>query len=134
MNDIADHGVRFGRIAPMLPVSDMTKAEAFYAEILGFTKVFENGTPVGFMILKRDAAELHLSLQPQHKAADFNVAHLLVDDAEALFLRCKAAGLRIIKGLKDKDYGLRAFVFEDPDGNRIDVGQIIERTTLQVDR
>jgi catechol 2,3-dioxygenase-like lactoylglutathione lyase family enzyme len=71
-------------------------------------------------------------LQPQHKAADFNVAHLLVDDAEALFLRCKAAGLRIIKGLKDKDYGLRAFVFEDPDGNRIDVGQIIERTTLQV--
>ena len=50
-----------------------------------------------------------------------------VDDAEALFRRCQAAGLRIIKGLKDKDYGLRAFVFEDPDGNRIDVGQIIER-------
>ena len=34
-------------------------------------------------------------------------------------------GLRIIKGLQDKDYGLRAFVFEDPDGNRIDVGQAI---------
>ena len=30
--------------------------------------------------------------------------------------------LRIIKGLADKDYGLRAFVFEDLDGNRIDVG------------
>ena len=28
-----------------------------------------------------------------------------------------------IKGLRDKDYGLRAFVFEDPDGNRIDVGE-----------
>lgn len=127
MSDIADHGVRFGRIAAMLPVSDMAKAHSFYADILGFTKVFENGNPVGFMILKRDAAELHLTLQPQHKAADFNVAHLLVDDAEALFRRCQAAGLRIIKGLKDKDYGLRAFVFEDPDGNRIDVGQIIER-------
>jgi hypothetical protein len=24
-----------------------------------------------------------------------------------------------------QDYGLRAFVFEDPDGNRIDVGQVI---------
>jgi hypothetical protein len=33
--------------------------------------------------------------------------------------------MRIIKGLQDKDYGLRAFVFEDPDGNRIDVGQKI---------
>ena len=101
MADIADHGVRFGRIAAMLPVTDIDKAHAFYADILGFTKVFENGSPVGFMILKRDAAELHLTLQPQHKAADFNVAHLLVDDAEALFLRCKTAGLRIIKGLQD---------------------------------
>jgi hypothetical protein len=33
--------------------------------------------------------------------------------------------LRIIKGFKDKDYGLRAFVFEGLDGNRIDVGQPI---------
>lgn len=129
MSDIADHGVRFGRIAAMLPVSDMAWACAFYVDVLGFKKVFENGNPVGFMILKRDDGELHLTLQPQHKAADFNVAHLLVDDADALFHRCQQAGLRIIKRLKDKDYGLRAFVFEDPDGNRIDVGQIIERTT-----
>ncbi|MET0437741.1 MAG: VOC family protein [Devosia sp.] len=112
----------------MLPVSDMTRACAFYEDVLGFKKVFENGNPVGFMILKRDDGELHLTLQPQHEAADFNVAHLLVDDAEALFRRCQQAGLRIVKGLKDKDYGLRAFVFEDPDGNRIDVGQIIGRS------
>jgi len=103
----------------------MTRACAFYEDVLGFKKVFENGNPVGFMILKRDDGELHLTLQPQHEAADFNVAHLLVDDAGALFLRCQQAGLRIVKGLKDKDYGLRAFVFEDPDGNRLDVGQII---------
>jgi hypothetical protein len=41
--------------------------------------------------------------------------------------RCKAHGLRIIKGLKDQEYGLRAFVFEDPDGNRIDVGAPLRR-------
>jgi hypothetical protein len=32
---------------------------AFYTNVLGFTKVFENGDPVGFMILKRNDAELH---------------------------------------------------------------------------
>jgi len=32
---------------------------------------------------------------------------------------------KIIKGIQDKDYGLRAFVFADPDGNRIDVGQAL---------
>lgn len=125
MDKSADHGVRFGRIAAMLPVKDISKAYDFYSKVLGFNKTFENGSPVGFMILKRDAAELHLTLQPRHKAADFNVAHLMVDDVDTLHDICQKAGLRIIKSLKDKDYGLRAFVFEDPDGNRIDVGQPI---------
>lgn len=125
MDDIADHGVRFGRIAATLPVKDMSKAHDFYTRVLGFTKIFENGDPAGFMILKRDQGELHLTLQANHKAADFNVAHLMVDDVDALHAVCKQHGLRIVKGLRDKDYGLRAFVFEDPDGNRIDVGQAI---------
>lgn len=125
MSDDTDHGIRFGRIAAMLPVRDMDRAHAFYTTVLGFRKTFQNGDPVGFMILKRDGAELHLTLQPQHKAAPFNVAHLMVEDADALHRICQAHGLRIIKGLRDQDYGLRAFVFEDPDGNRIDVGQPI---------
>ncbi len=125
MNDIADLGVRFGRIAAMLPVKDMAKACDFYVGVLGFRKVFENGSPVGFMILKREDGELHLTLQPQHKAANFNIAHIMVNDVDAMHEACKRYGLRIIKSLQDKDYGLRAFVFADPDGNRIDVGQPI---------
>jgi catechol 2,3-dioxygenase-like lactoylglutathione lyase family enzyme len=120
-----DHGIRFGRIAAMLPVKDIERAFDFYSKVLGFTKVFENGTPVGFMILKRDQAELHLTLQPNHQAASFNVAHLMVHDVDALHAICQRHGLRIVKSLQNKDYGLRAFVFEDPDGNRIDVGQPI---------
>lgn len=125
MSDDTDHGIRFGRIAAMLPVRDMDRAHAFYTTVMGFRKTFQNGDPVGFMILKRDAAELHLTLQPGHKAAPFNVAHLMVDDVDALYRICRDHGLRIIKGLRDQEYGLRAFVFEDPDGNRIDVGQPI---------
>ncbi|MGD0118468.1 MAG: VOC family protein [Candidatus Binatus sp.] len=125
MSDEPGHAIRFGRIAAMLPVKDMERACEFYTKVLGFTKVFENGTPVGFMILKKDQAELHLTLQPNHKAAPFNVAHMIVHDVDALHAICERHGLRIIKSLQDKDYGLRAFVFEDPDGNRIDVGQPI---------
>lgn len=125
MNEIADHGVRFGRIAATLPVTDMSRALGFYVGVLRFTKVFENGSPVGFAILKRDAAELHLTLQPNHKASNFNVAHLIVEDVDTFHSRCKDNGARIIKSLQNKDYGLRAFVFEDLDGNRIDVGQFI---------
>ncbi|WNJ90708.1 glyoxalase superfamily protein [Bosea sp. 685] len=127
MTDKASTGLRFGRIAAMLPVKDMARAHDFYAGTLGFSKTFENGDPVGFMILKRDGAELHLTLQPDHKAAPFNVAHMMVEDIDTLDAIIRGQGLRILKGLRDKDYGLRAFVFEDPDGNRIDVGEPLRR-------
>ena len=67
-----------------LPVRDMDCALHFCTEVLGFTKTFENGGPVGFAILKRDAAELHLTLARDSLATARNVAHLVVSDARAL--------------------------------------------------
>lgn len=121
------HQVRFGRIAAVLPVKNINISKAFYINGLNFKNIFENGDPVGFVILRRDDAELHLTLQPQYKAPSFPVAHLLVDDADALYRQCEDVRARIIKGVQDKDYGIRAFVFADPDGNRIDVGQILKQ-------
>jgi len=114
-----------GRIAATLPVTDIDRAVTLFHDIFGLGKMFENGEPTGFVILKMDAAELHLTLQPGHKGVAWNVAHVMVSDAEEAHARCLAHGLRIIKRLQDKEYGLKAFVFADPDGNRIDVGQTI---------
>lgn len=113
----------FGRAAPTIPVSGIEEALSFYRDVLGMTVAFTNGKPVGFAIVKRDAAELHLTLVREHRGAVWNVAHLLVSDATELFERCVASGARIVKGLRDHDFGLRAFVVADPDGNRLDIGQ-----------
>lgn len=115
-------GNRFGRMAPGFGVTDMARSVAFYRDVLGFAVTFQNGDPVQFTLLERDQAELHLLLAPDHHGPAFNVAHLIVADVEALHARCVAAGAPIIKALADKDYGMRAFVFADPDGNCIDVG------------
>lgn len=115
--------ITFGRLAASAFTRDIQAAHAFYRDVLGFSKTFENGDPVGFMILEKDGAELHLSLVKDHKPSTNNIAHLMVDNVDALHARLVAAGARIIKSLQDKDYGLRAFVFADLDGNRIDVGQ-----------
>ena len=125
MTDKSIENIRFGRMAPCIPVRDVQVACAFYAKVLGFRKVFENGNPVGFMVLKKDDAELHISLKRDHQATTINVAHVFVDDVASLYAVCQEAGVRIIKSLADKDYGQRAFVFTDPDGNRIDVGERI---------
>jgi len=121
------HAIRFGRAAPTVRVRDIAIARRFYEDILGFRAVFENGDPVGFIVLAKDAAEIHLSRAPDHRASTTNVLHLMVNDASALHAALAAAGVRIVKRLADKDYGQRAFVFADPDGNRIDVGERINR-------
>jgi len=117
--------LRLGRIAATLGVSDIERSCALYQAVFGFEKIFENGSPTGFVILRKDDAELHLSLQKTYRPPAFNQAHMLVSDADAALRACEAHGLRIIRRMEDKDYGLRTFVFADPDGNRIDVGQVI---------
>ena len=115
--------VVFGRVAPTICVRNIERALIFYCETLGFTDVFRNGDPVGFVILERDRAEIHLTLHPNHRAGTSNVAHLMVSDASALYDQLVARDVRIVKGIRDADYKMRTFVFADPDGNRIDVGQ-----------
>ena len=123
MADNPGPGVTFGRIAAAVPVRDISQALGFYQGILGMSVTFTNGDPVGFVILRRDAAELHLTLVKGHRACRHNVAHLMVADATALHEHLVSNGVRIVKGLRDAGYGLRGFVMADPDGNRIDVGQ-----------
>lgn len=120
--------ITFGRAAPCLCVRDIHAAHDFYAHVLGFTKVFENGDPTGFMVLKKDHSEIHLSQKIDHKPSTTNVLHIFVSDALALYTLCEKAGVRIIKRLADKDYGQRAFVFADLDGNRIDIGESLSQS------
>ena len=115
--------VRFGRMAASIGVTDMARAVEFYQDLLGFAVVWQNGDPVQFTILERDAAELHLLLATGWRGPEFNVAHLNVTGVDALHAHCVAHAVPIIKTIADKDYGMRAFVLADPDGNRIDIGE-----------
>ncbi|GHP17351.1 VOC family protein [Rhodococcus fascians] len=118
--------VGFGRIAATIPVTDIQHSIEFYRDVLGMTVTFTNGSPPGFVIIRRDAAELHLTLVSGHRAGTYNVAHLMVEDAVGLYEHLVEHQVRIVKRLRDADYGLRGFVFCDPDGNRIDVGQPLQ--------
>jgi hypothetical protein len=57
---------------------DLARALAFYVGVLGMEGTFENGDPAGFVILRRDAVELHLTVAKDHHGSTCNVAHLIV--------------------------------------------------------
>jgi uncharacterized glyoxalase superfamily protein PhnB len=43
--------------------------------------------------------------------------YIVCDDPDAIFARATAAGARVVRGLRDEDYGSRGFTVADPDGN-----------------
>jgi len=114
---------RLGRAAPVIPVADMVVSLAFYRQGFGLEVTFENGDPVTYAVLKKDAAEVHLSACSDPSPRSQNVMHLLVTDADAAAASCVAAGGELVEEVRDAPWGMRTFVVRDPDGHRIDVGQ-----------
>lgn len=43
--------------------------------------------------------------------------YVAVDNADAAYVRAKAAGAEIVEELTDRDYGSREFICRDPEGN-----------------
>lgn len=109
-----------GRLAPVVHVTDVDAAIDTYTAAFGFSVRFRQGA--AYAVLERGATQLHLA-HTRAARAPCNVAHQIVTDAQAAHDACRAAGLTIVEVLRDAPWGMRTFVAEDADGNRIDVGQ-----------
>lgn len=117
--------------APVLLVSDVTKAAEYYRDKVGFEINGMWGTPPSFCILERDGYCLMLSctddneaIRPHHKLVDkmWNV-YFWVNDADAMFEELKSLGATIDYELCDQPYGCREFGISDVDGYDIGFGQ-----------
>jgi len=111
-------------IAPLFFVADVTKAAAYYRDVLGFA--FERiwGDPPRFCMPHRDWLTVMLSevddktrIRPNGSDGCSWDAYVWVHDADALFAAFKAAGALIVHGPVDRDYyGNREFAVRDLDG------------------
>lgn len=112
--------VRVTRIVPDLPVSDVARASAFYADLLDLevgmdqawvgTVVAPHAPSVQLTVLAGDATG---PLDP--------VISIGVDDVDAVYARAVAAGVEIVQPSTDERWGVRRFFFRDPDGNVVNV-------------
>ncbi|MEO0623103.1 MAG: glyoxalase superfamily protein [Pseudomonadota bacterium] len=116
---------------PVLRVADYPRARAFYVEKLGFRVTEEGGEPPRFGILWNGKAELFLNAwdgADPAREVGWRV-YLHVSDAEDTATALRIAGIEIKRGPEDAPYGLREVEIDDPDGNRLCFGQILEETS-----
>jgi len=107
--------VVFERIAPVVRVHDLDLALARYGR-LGFTTELDQPAQYGFA--QRGAVQLHLVADdvddPDKTGA---VVYVYVSDADVLYAEWASAGVEgRFFGPHDTPYGLREFVYIDPDG------------------
>ncbi|MEX2376022.1 MAG: VOC family protein [Dehalococcoidia bacterium] len=114
---------RFVSARPNLPVADVQTALIYYRENLGFEPTIPTE---GFdlAIIGRDGVEVAL-LGPEARWPDAGPAsaYLNVEGVTKLHQRIVDAGGTIVYPLTDEEWGLRNFVLEDADSNRLAIGE-----------
>ena len=109
------------RIAPILPVADLSVALAHYRR-LGFSvRAYHKG---GYGFATFDQVEIHLGVPAPGKASTPASAYLFVDDADELARAWSASGADVRLPV-DTEWGMHEGVVIDPDGNVIRFGSPI---------
>lgn len=110
------------RLVPMQPVNDMPASVAFY-EKLGF--VVENRNDEwGWAMLRCDDCRLMLdqSINPHAGIPRISVLYLYPANVAEFHRQASENGLDV-PALEVTFYGMTEFRIEDPDGNRLWIGQ-----------
>ncbi|MDM7920659.1 MAG: VOC family protein [Pyrinomonadaceae bacterium] len=110
------------RIIQMLPVKHIDRSIDFYGK-LGFTVENQN-SDWGWAMLKFGDCRLMVdqSINVHPDSPRLGVTYLYPDDIEAFHSNARSNGLDVPE-LETTFYGMTEFRLDDPDGNRLWIGQ-----------
>jgi uncharacterized glyoxalase superfamily protein PhnB len=121
-------------VIPVLRYRDASAAIEWLCEAFGFEKnlvvpnedatiahaqlSFGNGMIMLGPVPKNETEFGRLMKQPDEiGGAETQSAYVVVEDADAVYARAKAAGARVVIEIKDEDYGGRGFSCHDLEGH-----------------
>ena len=113
---------------PVIMTGDVAGSTAFYVEHFGFKPLFESDWYVHLQSAEDETVNLAI-LDGDHEtipeAGRGRVSGLLinfeVEDVDAVHDRLIAAGLPVMRSLRDEAFGQRHFITADPNGVLIDI-------------
>lgn len=115
----------FSHSAVIFPVSNLDKSIEFYTKKLGFEKTFEWGEPMYYAVVKKGGVGIHLTKRSDGGSPSkyHRALYIFVNDIDGVYKLCKDQNVRIVNDMEDRDYKMRDFDIEDPDGFIITFGK-----------
>jgi catechol 2,3-dioxygenase-like lactoylglutathione lyase family enzyme len=107
-------------------VDDPKQSKGFYARVFRASTVYEDDDSVAFEfenllvnLLRAPAANELIepaAVAPREAGARFQLT-IWVEDADAVCDQLSAAGVELLNGPQDREWGMRTAAFADPDGH-----------------
>ena len=115
----------FSHGATIWPVKDMAASLAFYRDKLGFQVNFTWEDPITYAVIKRGEIAIHLTIRDDMPAdyAPLASLYMFVHDVDAVWEEVTAKDVKVVAPIGDREYAMRDFDVEDPNGYRIVFGK-----------
>ncbi|GAA4324884.1 hypothetical protein GCM10023115_41350 [Pontixanthobacter gangjinensis] len=115
----------FSHSAVIFPVSNLDDSIDFYTNKLGFENTFEWGEPRYYAVVKRGGVGIHLTKRSDGgRASKYHRAlYVFVNDVDKVYKEFKAQNVHIVNDIESRDYKMKDFDIEDPDGFIITFGK-----------
>ncbi|SDR66352.1 VOC family protein [Christiangramia echinicola] len=115
----------YSHSATIFPVSDLGKSIEFYLDKLDFEKTFEWGEPMYYAVVKKGGVGIHLTKRSDGRRPSkyHRALYIFVNDIEKVYKQCRDQNVKIVNDLEDRDYKMKDFDIEDPDGFIITFGK-----------
>lgn len=110
------------QIAPAFAVRDMDAMIEFFGKALGFEARYRTEV---YAVLQSGDVQLHLYPEREGFQAGQGNAYIFVQGVDAIFEMARASA-KVVHPIANKEYGLRDFLMQDPEGNRIGVAERLE--------
>ncbi len=118
--------------APCLMVGDVARAQAYFADKLGFSPSETFGDPPSFGIAERDGAEIMFARAAPETGIHPNADHpgrfdayFWVRNASELHAEFAIKGADLLGDPVDRVYGMREVLVRGPDGHVLCFGQTL---------
>jgi catechol 2,3-dioxygenase-like lactoylglutathione lyase family enzyme len=113
---------RLVQIAPAFAVRDLDAMVDFYRRLLGFEARYKTDV---YAVLAGDDVQLHLYPARDGFNPGQSSAYIFVQGVDAIYAKASELA-KIVHPIADQSYGLRDFLMEDPEGNRVGIAQRLE--------